>query len=900
MSEEEKYLPTTVEKVFEALDKRVISLGVPGLFGSLGIAKAGENKWQEAGLCLAAAVGVLVVIQVGKKLAPKLDQLLDLGLGFVESSGQRVWAIATDRFQGKYYQRLIYDCREYEGRGFNAGALKLDQVYVPLRLTQCSADGAGQNLIRRYDVGSAQQNIGQMLEELSGKDSACCRLVVLGAPGSGKSTLLRHITLMYALHRQRELGRQVPKLIPVLLRLRDVYQLILDNPGWVLVDLIERSVKELQKTEPLVVRAGWFGKKLRQGRCLVMLDGLDEIPEDGDRTKVSAWVDDQLKAYPESKFILTSRPDAYRRSALRENAIESEVQPLARPDRDEFIRNWCGNWRKSQSKKKPDLGDRDKIERAALNLIAQIAAVPALCLMSTNPLLLVLMAKTYSEKGALSKRRVDIYRDVCQVLLEGRSRITDVPSGASRLSYDRKQAILQVLALEMTRKEQLQFTLTRVSTHLNVFDGAVELLDRELARVPNNRMTAEDFIRKDEVGVRELVSEQQQEGVYEFAHKTFQEYLTAAEIKRLGEPEILCEVFTQDDRPQDYKALSWWREVILFYVAQADATPIIKAAMPFNRKTISSNRLMLAYECLESTENVDGDTRRYIEGYLERGLCSSDFKTFQFIVEILLNLRLQQLNSDIHRTENFSSVVRDELPDTSPIMQAEYKLFVSEMQPDACDYSMTDPKAACLSHQHDFQLANFFCRWLMEKTERKFLQSGICYRPMWKNNCLYIIRFHVPQKYYHLAKLLAAGEWEQADYETYKLMITNPTVGKKEGDYFERKNLENFPCADLLTIDRLWIEASNGHFGFSVQKKIWQKCGSPMDYNDNYGKFMEEVGWRSGGSFVDYNDLKFSTSNSMKGELPALLVLFGVGLVRYMNKFSFLAQRLVNCSTRQF
>ncbi len=101
MPDEEKYLPTTVEKVFEALDKRVISLGVPGLFGSLGIAKAGENKWQEAGLCLTAAAGVWVVIQVGKKLAPKLDKLLDWGLGFIGSAGQRLWAIATDRFQGK-------------------------------------------------------------------------------------------------------------------------------------------------------------------------------------------------------------------------------------------------------------------------------------------------------------------------------------------------------------------------------------------------------------------------------------------------------------------------------------------------------------------------------------------------------------------------------------------------------------------------------------------------------------------------------------------------------------------------------------------------------------------------------------------------------------------------------
>jgi hypothetical protein len=120
--------------------------------------------------------------------------------------------------------------------------------------------------------------------------------------------------------------------------------------------------------------------------------------------------------------------------------------------------------------------------------------------------------------------------------------------------------------------------------------------------------------------------------------------------------------------------------------------------------------------------------------------------------------------------------------------------------------------------------------------------------------------------YAKLEALLKDGKWKEADAETYRLMIT--TVGKEDGQGFDRADLKNFPCEDLLQIDRLWVKASDGHFGFSVQKKIWQKYGSPMDCNDNYKKFMEEVGWLSGGSFVNYRDLKFSTSNSLKGELP--------------------------------
>ena len=124
-------------------------------------------------------------------------------------------------------------------------------------------------------------------------------------------------------------------------------------------------------------------------------------------------------------------------------------------------------------------------------------------------------------------------------------------------------------------------------------------------------------------------------------------------------------------------------------------------------------------------------------------------------------------------------------------------------------------------------------------------------------------------KYSELERLLKASSWRTADQETYRLMIT--TVGKEEGEAFTAEDLQIFPCEDLLTIDRLWVEASNGHFGFSVQKKIWGKYGSPMDYNDNYAKFMEDVGWRLRYDFVSYGNFKFSTSHSLKGELPTLI-----------------------------
>ena len=125
--------------------------------------------------------------------------------------------------------------------------------------------------------------------------------------------------------------------------------------------------------------------------------------------------------------------------------------------------------------------------------------------------------------------------------------------------------------------------------------------------------------------------------------------------------------------------------------------------------------------------------------------------------------------------------------------------------------------------------------------------------------------------YTKLRDLLKAGEWEKADRETSKLMLE--VARKTVRGYLLPDDLENFSCEDLLTIDNLWVTASNGHFGFSVQKNIWEKCGSPMSYNDGYRKFMEAVGWRSGDDFVNYSQYKFSSNLSPKGELPVLSVV---------------------------
>ncbi|PSB04985.1 NTPase (NACHT family) [filamentous cyanobacterium CCP2] len=126
-------------------------------------------------------------------------------------------------------------------------------------------------------------------------------------------------------------------------------------------------------------------------------------------------------------------------------------------------------------------------------------------------------------------------------------------------------------------------------------------------------------------------------------------------------------------------------------------------------------------------------------------------------------------------------------------------------------------------------------------------------------------------RYATLEAHLQAQRWKEADEETYCLMIT--TVGKEEGQYFESEELLNFPCEDLKTIDSLWVKYSNGHFGFSVQKKIYVECGAkPNGYDPEdeiWEKFCNRVGWRANGKWLDYDNLNPSLS-SQRGIFPFL------------------------------
>jgi hypothetical protein len=157
--------------------------------------------------------------------------------------------------------------------------------------------------------------------------------------------------------------------------------------------------------------------------------------------------------------------------------------------------------------------------------------------------------------------------------------------------------------------------------------------------------------------------------------------------------------------------------------------------------------------------------------------------------------------------------------------------------------------------------------------------------------------------YSKLQQLLAAGNWKEADEETGKVMCR--VAGRESEGWLRREDIDNFPCEDLRTINQLWLNYSNGKFGFSVQKDIYESLGSTIKYNGEIEdvevleKFADSVGWRQGGGWLTGRQLTFNSAvfNSAvpKGHLPVPGVFGGVFLGIAACGVPFLAQRLVTC-----
>jgi predicted NACHT family NTPase len=387
------------------------------------------NEWKKAFLSFLVTI-ILTVVATGvrllkrvkdhilKRIEERLDQSAEeLGdLIYSKSEGfiLKLWWRINSDFQGDYYEELVYKYRTYKTQGLKTqGPFKpdLQKIFVPLRVAPESPDRISAAMIQaRENIGNLE--VWDFLAKLA-EQPAYRRIAVIGAPGSGKTTLLEQLSLTYAQNKQRQFHHKAPKLIPVLLYLRTIQNEITSDSPPNLVELINMQ-EFINMLEP---PPNWFEEKLKRKKCLIMLDGLDEVADERKRIKVSQWVNMQMETYPDTPFIMTSRPYGYRSASIEQVGLILEIQPFNITQVEEFIYNWYLQNESMRQMRIEDWGVWEEARIQSEDFIERIKSNHALAEMALNPLLLTMIVTVHDNSGKLPERRVELYREICEVLL---------------------------------------------------------------------------------------------------------------------------------------------------------------------------------------------------------------------------------------------------------------------------------------------------------------------------------------------------------------------------------------------------------------------------------------------------------------------------------------------------
>lgn len=370
-------------------------------------------------------------------------------------------------------------------------------------------------------------------------------LVVLGAPGSGKSTLLNYLTFYLAGARLNPLdGRYLAQLslpqrdgqsavnwqhgalLPIRVTLRDFVE---DLPQ------DKKSLKKLKGSARLLMKhishqlalhnmedfEETLRKALRQGQCLVMLDGLDEVGTEF-REIVRESIDDFIKSNEGNRFIMTCRKLSYTKPDWRLDNRPVTLAPLS----DEAIASFIDHWYDALAKR--GLRGAESARQKAKEL--KEAVVDFEDDFIRNPMLLTVVCILHHYRLEPARERARLYQNCIELLMWKWAEPRLTPHNGwedgitDQLGVEEGHLLkgLCELAYLMHKEQETNSSATSLPR-----STVLDVLSKHLN---NDREKAAQFCDYVEQQAGLLVGQGQPangEPMYAFLHRSFKEFLAA-------------------------------------------------------------------------------------------------------------------------------------------------------------------------------------------------------------------------------------------------------------------------------------------------------------------------------------------------------------------------------------
>ena len=424
-----------------------------------------------------------------------------------------------DEVKTKYLEYLDSEYGEITLEGLPADQevgsrrLKLENIFVPLYLERISEYQRDPSLSTEGDIQKAdqmeRQPVGEVLSEYS-------RLAILAAPGGGKTTLLKRLAIAYAFpDRSGLIDDNLPdkSWLPLFIRCRQLGDLV-NAP---ISDILSAIPKRAEMSDRAEAFSLLVSRALRGGEALLLVDGLDEISDEGARVSFVNQLRTFLATYPNVNIVVTSREAGFRivGGALSTHCKHYKVADF---DDDDIMRLTLA-WHKEV------VGDSAEVRLEAEKLSKIICSSDRVRQLAKNPLLLTTLLLVNRWVGQIPTRRSVLYGKAIEMLL-----MTWNVEGYDPI--DQEEAIPQLAFVAFTMMNDGVQTVS--SRRLK----EILLLARE--QMPEvlgyARLSVSEFIQRVEFRSSLLIlsGHEIEQGtlypMYEFRHLTFQEYLAAKAV----------------------------------------------------------------------------------------------------------------------------------------------------------------------------------------------------------------------------------------------------------------------------------------------------------------------------------------------------------------------------------